>query len=263
MDTEQQASDAIPMLESDLDNLVQFTTEFQHLSYQSGDHYGFILVVFYKRMLEHYKSLCLLKGNRDILLVARSILEGGVLLRWIGDGTDKSVKNKRAIKYQDLFFIEITKHLDRYKQLKNDGSNPFYHIIKLSYNDNELIRPKEFNDIMLGDTLDNESFIKRLTGFGSLYKLYSSFRDDKGYVNYAYMSEYLHWNPLRMGMYVKDSFIGLKEINSLETVTALAIAYFVFSSNTDELSRHFQLGKEERLQEMYNDFIPKLAGLIN
>jgi hypothetical protein len=266
MTTEEKAGQALQIAKKTLEELVDKTKSFQDIKYRDKDQYGFILIVFFKRFFEHYNSLSLLEGKRDALLISRSILEGGVLLRWIADPDDLVEKNKRATNYQDLYLIELQKTFERLEPEQNkDFRQAFQIILQNSYNSSHLIDPKEYNDFTLGDKLKKTSFLKRLTGYDSIADLFSSFDSQIIYAkDYSYISGYFHWNPLRIGMYLDGhNNIGLKQMSNNESLLCFFHCLSVLTLSTKEISLNFDLNMHGEISEMFNECAKKLIEITS
>jgi len=68
------------------------------------------------------------------------------------------------------------------------------------------------------------------------------------YSRYGYLSSYLHWNPLTMGMAITDDGITIDELNNRERLVCLVFCYYAMQSVTNSIARHYDREEHDKIE---------------
>jgi Family of unknown function (DUF5677) len=172
---------------------------FPQLSAEPRNALQYVLLVFFRRFMESMKTVYDHSDLRDNLLIARSVLEGIALLKWIL--RDPTQKEKRARDYMGIQRIELQLRVQR---MKDDGFNWSQSQIdgmkaEISKLSNELIPPEELQNFLVFDEpLRHKKFLERLTGGTIKDLILAAGHKDVYDKTYSMLSGYHHWNPYQL-----------------------------------------------------------------
>jgi hypothetical protein len=233
-------NDAIPLFKNSLQELVELTGNYLQLDLLEDDYYGNLLIGFYKRMLRHIGSLVTLHKSRDVLMIARSIIEGEGLIKWIGKESELNEQNRRARRYLDLFLIEATQY--RGQSLSADQKEELQEILIKTFSSSDIVTTEECNDLAIEPSFGNIRFLERLTGYRTLHSLFEYLDAENEYTQYALMSSYLHWNPSQMKTNSKyDSIVDTPEITVYEMYNVWFLSWSAFTTVCNNIGQHFMV----------------------
>lgn len=245
----------IDRIEKDTDKLIELTKGFDEVKCLTDDYLGMLLVGFFRRFKRHAKTIRLLSGDRDHLLIARSVIEGGFILRWVLEQASLEERKKRAKKYFDLMeraryvSVQDSKDMIRLELIEALGQR-----LKEK---NEILKKGEKEKIEKGEKISFSNFFKTLTG-NDLRQFAESHKkdfDEKIYTKiYSYMSGFHHWNSYYMWVALSNDTIDYNEETSHEReyVLSLMTAINVWGKCAIELSQRKRLDKEKRIFSLVN-----------
>lgn len=242
--------------------LLKIVRNFGRTKCIKDDYLGIVLVSFFQRFLEHSKSVHSLSKSRDHLLIARSIIEGGLILKWILQPNDMAIQNERAEDY-----LVLSKFLARYQRVcaMGDKADPKYkealraELLKDGY----MLTKSLYKKIESGLPLPFDAYVKMLTGM-SLKKLIESIDSldpDIYNRNYSYMSGFHHWNSFYMSIKNandKITYGGEADKEAEYELSAMA-ALIVLCNTAGHLSLHFELRKEEKIKNLVFGLITSIG----
>ena len=242
--------------------LLKIVRNFGRTKCIKDDYLGIVLVSFFQRFLEHSKSVHSLSKSRDHLLIARSIIEGGLILKWILQPNDMTIQNERAEDY-----LVLSKFLARYQRVcaMGDKADPKYkealraELLKDGYR----LTKSLYKNIESGLPLPFDAYVKMLTGMSlkKLIETIDSLDPDIYYRNYGYMSGFHHWNSFYMSIKYANgqSTYGGETDKEAEYELSAMTALFVFAETAKQLSQHYQLEKEEKIKDIVLGLVKSLG----
>jgi hypothetical protein len=249
----------ITIIESHLKLLQRIVYRFEETRCQMDDTTGFLLVLFFQRFLEHCDSVCKLKESRDHTLIARSILEGGVILKWVIEPDDLDERKKRASRYFLLRNVTFLERLEAQNRKEHAKHKKTVRQHLLSHRD--LFDEKDYERLKNGLPISFQQFIQRLTG-KSLKKVIEGIKklDNKIYSgNYSNMAAFHHWNPFYMEYSIsKDGLIQYGKSNDHNYEQSLSAAFFILAETAKQLSIHRHLGREAEIIKLGQNLIEQL-----
>jgi hypothetical protein len=249
----------IKILKKSLDEVETATNNFHNTKCEKDDFYGLLLVIFFLRLKEHLVSIRLLEQTRDHLLVARSVVEAGLLMHWIGQPETKVEQSKRAKKYIHHQFVTYLERL----QAMGDKANPEHikAIQNLLHKTEDILKPYEYNGLIFNEAIEILPLLERLTleediKIKTLRQLIDSLPHlDKGIYerNYNAMSGYHHWNMFHQHATINEEgvlfFCASQEIRDLDYSLSLKAITTVLAECAFRLSEYFSLGKESEIRD--------------
>ena len=237
--------------------LYEFITEIQKiastlidLEYDLEDKYGLVLLVFLKRCYNHTKSILALGKSKDILLVMRSLIEGGTILSWVESEGNKDMQKERALNYLRSHITERIKQMQ-----KSDGKKASTVLKNLAptLHSSNLLTDDQYNSISSTSKLKNNiGFLERLTGSKNLRTLFGALDSELVYTNYAHASNFAHWNPIDARIFFND------EVNNNELSMSLSITYMSLSFVCKEITTHFGMNGLQTIEKTDADCLKML-----
>lgn len=255
---------ALPRIIRSVESLMKEVSVGEALKCDSTNNYEICLLKFSARFHEHATSIIALGKSKDGWLIARSILEGLVILNWISEDVYK--REERARKYILSALTEEYLHL---RKLKDIGINlptlNLYGRIKsdIEKNLNDLGLSSENKKAFASDKeFNSEFFISRLTGCGSIKKAFEKYlplekpkRPTYYYVLfYNFFSEYHHWNSrtLRANM-VADRLLYIHGGDDIYG-HALEAAFVSLHRILTLLNEKFNLKKSKKIYNSWKSY---------
>jgi hypothetical protein len=179
--------------------LFKIIKSFPTLHVEQNESYRYVLLGFFRRLVDSTENVFDVRFNRDNLLIARSSLEGIALLKWIYRIPE--LREKRARDYLGIQLVELQIRMQQMKERGFPWSEEHVNgmkneIMKLS---NELIPPDEYAKFVYEDEpLRHKKFIERLTQGTVKDLMLAAGHPDVYHKTYAYLSGYHHWNPYQL-----------------------------------------------------------------
>lgn len=252
--------DQISIIESHFELLLKIVKDFEKTKCAKDDVLGLLLVLFFQRFLEHSVSVRKLKDSRDHTLIARSILEGGIIMKWIMHPTDLEERKKRAFRYFRLRNVTFKERLDAQNRKEHAQHKKTVESYLLNHKD--LFDEKDYAKLQQGLPISFQSFIVRLTG-KSLGKVVEEIKslDKKVYSgNYSNMCGFHHWNPFYMMYSVsEDGQIQYGKTDEPELIQSFSTSFFILLETSYQLSIHKHLGKESEINKLGNNLTRALT----
>jgi hypothetical protein len=229
------------------------------------DSYGRILLVFAARFFGHTDSLLNLDASKDCLLIARSMIEGFVILLWVTEDADKC--QSRAEAYFHLGPIEEYVHLHRLHNDLGISLDSFTYIRTKQILSSVMARlplnEKEREAIQRDQPIEHKHFIERLTGLSikALFKKYLPLENPKR-PEYYYvlffnvLSDYHHWNSRVMpSLVTENELLHYCQEDEEYFALALEIAFRALHRVLFLANQHFELGRGLELEAAWEAYI--------
>lgn len=114
------------------------------------------------------------------------------------------------------------------------------------YTVSDLIPLQDSNDKELQGRLNAKSFMSRVSGLDNASDLHMSSEDEEmSRIIYNHFRAYVHWNPMRIGIYYNGYVIDLKERNISEITHGYFVLFLSLSFVMREIATNFKLPEEE------------------
>lgn len=252
----QRMNNRIERIEKTRSALLKLTTGFESVKCAKHDPLRILLVLFLQRFLEHSKSIQVLNESRDHLLIARSVIEGGVILKWILNSKKNSEKSSRARKYFELTSVVRKERADANGiELNADQKLAIKKPILATQ---DLLSPGEYNNVSIDLPISFVDFLNRLTdgmSIASIIKDVKTLDRDIYNKNYNYMSGFHHWNAFYMfAKYEENGIVVFGNTDhAKEYELSLMSSLVVLAETALQLSVYAGLRKERKIFKLIDD----------
>lgn len=232
------------------------------IPFETDDHFSFMALAFVNKQLVHMRSLILLAENMhfpDSKLIARSMIEGMAVILWAADRPDERGLRWRAYAIVSDYKLIIDKkmrgesiELKREKELEEKlrefgmdylkGKNPS----ELDFTNDPFRSDWRFDDD--GRKIQALTLFQKIDG-ESLYSVYQE------------MSDWIHWNPRGVGIYLNRDADGLQfNWENYDSIAlSLACGFQALLQSLDVFNDRLKLGAEKKLKEISKNYINELA----
>ena len=109
-DLEKRAVEGFPIFEEQAKRLIDLIKDAEKTldgsQHSHDDHFGLVLLVFYRKQIEHLQSILKLAPSRDTNLIARSMLEGASQIYWIAQ-KDPAELQDTALLFHHLLILLV------------------------------------------------------------------------------------------------------------------------------------------------------------
>jgi hypothetical protein len=254
--------DRISKIESRLDLLLKMIERFEDTICTKDDPYGILLVLFFERFSEHAQSVRRLTDSRDHILIARSIIEGGVILKWVIQPKDFEERKKRSKKYFDINYITLIERLEAQGKKDDPQYKEIIETVKnLVMGSEGLLSGKDRDNLQKGLPLSFKQFIVRLTDktLGQIIKDDESLDNGIYERNYNNMCGFHHWNVFYMLHTVtEEGYVRYGKTNEHDYEQSLMTAFFVLAEVSQHLSMNFNLKKEFEISQLASNLVQEM-----
>lgn len=169
-----------------------------------ADDFGFMCLCFLSRQVEHAESIRSLHPSRDTVLVARSMIEGAMMLLWAA--SDPS----RALRWRRFMSIENWRLVRRRETAGRRVPDSSRQRMKEALNQvgSEFLNTIARKHVAKGAPLPIDPYVRKWTD-GTSYNLSDlctklRVRDLHAGV-YVHMSDWTHWGSASIGRILRDS----------------------------------------------------------
>jgi len=254
---EQKAQQDLPGLRRWGNDLLALTDEImQRVPYSEDDHFGFMALYFISKQVDHMKSILMLDESPDVVLIARSMIEGLCQLLWAAKDP-----GTRGLQWDAYTYI----HYWRVMQEKIEAGEPvdkesrarIEKGIRL-YGD-QFLKSDARKKRTRGEPLPKDPYRKSWTG----HQVRQICEEVKGELLYLHLyrpfSEYHHWSPSGLCIAVKHQQNGVVYSSRLpqRTAAALTTAFHCLLQTVEVVDRHLELGVAGKLTELRDAFIAR------
>jgi hypothetical protein len=110
-DVHQRAKRDLPKLRQSVDGLLALANEMvENVPYSESDHLAFMALCFLSKQIDHTRSVLALIPSRDVVLIARSMIEGLCQLLWAAEDPDRLPLQWRAFAWVHDWRVMQTKN---------------------------------------------------------------------------------------------------------------------------------------------------------
>ena len=222
--TEEDAKRDLPEIEGWSDRLMQIANAVGDSDqlWVTKDPFRLFCLSFLTRQIDHVASLVSLHGHRDMTLIARSMLEGMVILMWVSKDSEA-----RAAQWRDFTYVHDWRMHRRHRQQGNPVDEEEWNRVVEGL---EQYGPK-FYSSKAQDRLDNGETPPNDPYRGSwIGKKYYQLFDDVDLLDwyekfYAPFADWHHWGSagLLVSLSFNDEGVTYSAVRADDTVYALLI----------------------------------------
>ena len=236
-------------------NLLAMTDEIGDVSYSENDHFGFMALSFLGRQKEHMKSILILNESLDVLLIARSMIEGLFQLIWAAKDPDNL-----GLQWRAYVFVQDWRTLKAKISAGESVDSKTCAMIKEGlhrYGDLYLKSKAREKREKSGPQSKDDQYRKSWTGLPVL-QIGEKVKGELLYEHlYRPFSDYQHWNPGGLGTSIRrDQNLILYSPRSPEhAARALKIGFQCLLQILEIVDKHFELDITARLAELRDGYI--------
>jgi len=220
----QKAKQDLPGLQHWASKVLALSDEIRNIQYAENDHFGFMALSFLGKQREHMKSILILKESPDVVLIARSMIEGLCQLLWAAKNPDIRGLQWRAYSFILDYRIIQTKiaageSVDQESHIKNKEGLRLYGAQFLTQ---EAIEKRDKGEPLPKDPY-RKSWMKQ--------QARQTCEKIKGELLYKHLytpfSGFHHWDPGGLGIAIKREHNGVHySAKSFEfAASALAVGF--------------------------------------
>lgn len=233
-----------------------------NLEHKEDDYFAFMAAAFCWRQIKHLESLKALYTNgcfQDMLIIARSMLEGFAYLQW-GD----SEKQKVPLKW--LSFCWVTDYRLALKQIKNGIlEDATINQIRSGIDKycNQFYKSNKIMVDFINDPFHKFWHIDDKGQKVSPSNLFESFKAPELYEVYKDMSDWIHWNIRGIGIITKrdDAVVSFHYENEQNAAYSFASGLLAFVHCFILLDNYYNLGTKDELNAIKEEYIGKIFQL--
>lgn len=225
-----------------LQKLIELSKEIlsTHNKFDRIDLAGRMITYFMHKQLDHAISVTKLDPSMDIILIARTMIEGVGNLTWALEDKGKRVRD--WFDYSAVYDYELLERKDENGSYvsqadRTDVGSAFKNLGQTFLTKRGNRHHDNFRrGVTIADTLKSDPNIRYL---------------------YAYFSDWVHWGSqsLRTAMHEENTCISYYETNHPYRIPALMTAFNCLHIIFDIANDHFKLGFDTKLQVAKEDFI--------
>ncbi len=250
----QKAKQDLPGLRRWASKLLALSDEIGNIRYSENDHFGFMALSFLGKQREHMKSILILNESPDVVLIARSMIEGLCQLLWAAKDPDILGLRWRVYSFILDYRIIQTKiaageSVDEESRARNEEG------LRL-YGDQFLTREarKKRNK---GDPLPKDPYRKSWMK----QQVRQTCEKVKGELLYEHLytpfSGYHHWDPGGLGIAIKREHnrVLYSSKSPESAASALAVGFQCLLQTLEVVNKHLELGIASRIAELREGYI--------
>lgn len=239
-----------------LDLAKEMTARIETVPYFEDDHLGFVALCFLSKQIDHLQSIETLIPRRDVILIARSMIEGLCLLFWV-----KEEPNTRALQWRAFAFVDDW----RLMQNKIEGG--------------ETLDPKKCADIEYALQQYGDQFLTKKAKDARSNRLpspsdpyHKNWRCDKSIsdicksigaedlyrVLYVHYADWQHWGPSAIGRAInreEDRIIYSQPLQSTELASVLAVGFQCLLRTAELTDSHMGIGLEAKISKLRDEYV--------
>ncbi|NUM80744.1 hypothetical protein HUU42_08055 [bacterium] len=251
--TDEKVLDELPILEKLLQEVINLVDETLHsIKINEKDAFGLMCVSFVIKQKEHANSILILKTRKDVGLIARSMLEGIVLLKWV------EKNKKRASRWMAYAWIEdwrLLRQKDSNGEHIQESSRKEIEIALKKYG--ERFYNKEAKECKKrSKPLPDDPYVHNWLG-PKLYTIFNDVEESITYGNlYSRFSDWHHWNIKGIGQMISrtDQSIKFSTESNIEFASALSAAFKSLLETLNIIDKYFSCEQSDRISDLLNEF---------
>lgn len=251
IDNKNKAENDLPTLRQMANGLLALVDEMQkEIKLTDEDHLGFMAANFLSKQSDHLHSIILLEPSRDVILIARSMIEGLCQLLWAANKPSSRPHKWRAFSsiedWRNMqMFIDHGLSVDPQKRDKVAANLEQFGDIFLNKKSKRAKKEGKFlpEDPYCKDWCCGKT-IKVLCEEVSGSDLYEWF--------YRKWSGWHHWNPrgISESLTWQNDRLIYKTLSSTDAASALAVGFQCVIQSAEVTNGHFEMGFEKKLEHL-------------
>lgn len=226
----------------------------QHIQYSEDDHFGFMALCFLFKQIDHMKSILLLKGARDVELIARSMLEGMCQLLWAANNPNSRAQWRTFAWIHDWRTmnaqIAAGEPVDPKKRSSIEEAIRQY--------GNQFLKPSAKKALKRGEPLPDNPYYDNWTGH-SAREIFDSIKGGEILYQKLYkpFSDWHHWSPAGLGYAItrEHNWVIYSRVSAADFATALATGFQCLLQTIEVVDEHFGLGITSRIAKIKNGYL--------
>ena len=226
----------------------------RHVRYSEDDHFGFMALCFIGKQVDHMKSILVLDESPDVVLIARSMIEGLCQLLWtVKDPCARGLQWRAYSYIQDWRVMEekiaAGERVDRETHARIEEGIRLY--------GDQFLTSEARKKRTRGEPLPRDPYRKSWTG----HQVRQICEEVKGELLYLHLyrpfSDYHHWSPSGLGIAVKRQQNEVVYSSRLpqRAAAALSTAFHCLLQTVEEVDKHLELEVAGRVVKLRDRFI--------
>ena len=257
-DINQKAKRDIPKLRKFANKILKLAEEIKSkdIGFNHDDNFAFMSLLFFRKQVTHMKSILALKESRDVILIARSMLDGLCQLLWV----NKNPKD-RAYRWRTFKAVLDWRMMQQIIQAGKKVSPTYRKDIEKGLQDyGEQFYTKEAKRRKReGEKLPKDPYFKNWTG-RSIRQIWECIGAKELYLRlYKPFSEWHHWSPsgLRDAIAIipdEQRFI-YSSIYYPYIAASLNIGFNCLLRNIELINEYFKLDMRSKIKKLKGEYI--------
>lgn len=250
----EKAKQDLPSLRRWASKLLALSDELGNIQCSENDHFGFMALLFLGKQREHMKSMLILNESPDVVLIARSMIEGLCQLLWANKDPDTFGLQWRV--YSFILDYRIIQTKIAAGESVDEGSRSRNEEALRLYSEQFLTREaRKRRD--KGDPLPKDPYRKSWMK----QKVRQTCEEVKGELLYEHLyspfSGYHHWDPGGLSIAIdREHNRILYSSKSFEyTASALAVGFQCLLQTLEVVDKHLELSIASRITELREGYI--------
>jgi hypothetical protein len=237
-------------------NLISLSNEIiQGVKYRDDDHFGFMGLCFLSRQIDHLQCMIILVPHRDMMLIARSMIEGLCMVKWASLSGHNRPLMWRTFGYVHDWRILALKVaagevIDPDQQTRIESGLAKYGHLLYTRAARSAIRE--------GRELPNDPYHRHWTCGTQIKQICESVggRDLHGKI-YSTYSDWHHWGTSTMAESLSFSEDRvLHESSSMsKSAMALVTGFQCLIETVEVINQHLDLGRESEITAIHDEFV--------
>jgi hypothetical protein len=256
----QKMVDNYPALESIAEEVIEFIPEMHAaIPYDVKRGFDVISANFLMKQRQHLKAILALKGNRDALLIVRTMVEGLVQVIYFV----RHDRDKLAARWRKYTLIESWRAILIYKRMGLNMSQED----KDKYEgwaqaiSKDFLTVEAMKALKNGEPLPEDPYVKKWLGL-SISEMFKSVKLDEKimyrlYQIYDICSSWHHWSPKGLAMAMiqnEEGMHGYHECRPEEYIMALETGVMCMVAMAESSNDYFQLNYQKRIIDFRKRF---------
>ena len=246
----------------DLPELQKFVSRLLHIAddmsktarYNDDDHFGFMGLSYLYKQIEHLRTIFILEERRDVLLIARSMIEGLCQLLWTATNKDNlAFKWRFYACVHDWRVLRSRRHAG--EAVPKEESNRIEENVR-EYGPMFYSRQAR-RALKDSKQLPSDPYEHNWTG-KTAKEIFDAVQGQILYKNlYAPFSDWHHWNVSGIGYAIRrDELQVFYSTHSIQdAATALATGFQCLMQTAEVVNDYLEMEKETALADLKNEYI--------
>lgn len=238
------------------------------------DHFGFLLILHYRKQIEHLNSIIKLEPSRDVALIARSMLEGVSQLYFVFQQGEIEKIQEKALRFRQFAAIHDWREMKKLEEIGDPLKPEMQEEIKKNVAEvgEFFYNEKALSAIRKGKKLPDDPYFRDWHGHGAtrlMESLEASGQHGDIFTQFwARFSEYHHWNTAGLGVGVswKENVLNVTTISNYDSVISMLTGIGCLLYTIDGVLLHFEKetpGKVKPQVELYKKMMHEKLAEIN